>query len=41
MADVTEMFDDLDRRHTQLLSELDELNQRIEAAIAEHGSQQV
>ncbi|WP_425399347.1 hypothetical protein [Aeoliella sp.] len=39
MADVSETFDDIDRRHTQILSQLEELNEQIEAAIAANSSQ--
>ena len=30
------MLDDIDGRHSQLLQQLDELNDRIEAILAEH-----
>lgn len=36
-APMSEMLDDLDARHAQLLSELDELNERVESAIEQHG----
>lgn len=36
---MSELLDELDARHAQLLSQLDELNERVEAAIEQHAKQ--